>query len=316
MGFFDKIKDAFSKKEDQNVYLSGLEKGQQGWGFKLKAFFQGSNQYDQAWFDELIVLLVQSDVSVKTAQKLIKQFRKQLDPALTNEEAYQLFAQVCGQFYGEDYLTPQPVAKQLYTIMMVGVNGSGKTTSSAKLGYQYTQDGKKVLLVAADTFRAAAVEQLKTWGDRISIEVFSGKDKEDPASVLVEASRYALENEFDVMICDTAGRLQNKVNLMSELSKMKRVLVRECGQIDQVYLVLDATTGQNGLSQAKEFKEATDLDAIILTKLDGSSKGGILLSIKDELDLKVAYVGLGEQVDQLRLFDIEAYLYSLLWGNQ
>ncbi len=314
MGFFSKIKDAFFQKDDKETYLTGLEKGQTGFGFKLKAFFSGGTAFDAAWFDHLMMILIQSDVSIKTSQKLIKQFKKRLDPSMSNEEALDEFVAVCADFYGENVSIPTP-DDALFCILFVGVNGSGKTTSAAKLGFHYQHAGKKVLLVAADTFRAAAIAQLETWGGRLGIEVFSGQPNADPASVLVDGARYAKANGFDVIICDTAGRLQNKVNLMNELAKMKKVLVREIGQVDQTYLVLDATTGQNGLSQAKQFQEATAIDSIILTKMDGTAKGGILLAIRDELSLKVSYLGLGEKVDQLRLFDINAYLFSLVYGD-
>lgn len=315
MGFFSKIKETFGLKDDKQTYLSGLEKSQSGFGFKLKSFFSGGTQFDQAWFENLMLILVQSDVSVKTAQKLIKIYRKKIDPAMSSEAALDCFVQVCSEFYGDDCEVPEPDV-DMFCILFVGVNGSGKTTSCAKLGYHYQQAGRKVLLVAADTFRAAAIAQLKTWGDRYGIEVFCGKENADPASVLVDGARYATDNGFDVLICDTAGRLQNKVNLMNELAKMRKVLERECGRINQTYLVVDATTGQNGLSQAKVFEEATPIDSIVLTKMDGSAKGGILLAIKDELDVKVSYVGLGEKIDQLRRFDINAYLFSLVYGSE
>ena len=197
-------------------------------------------------------------------------------------------------------------------ILVVGVNGSGKTTSCAKIAHRYKTEGKKVLLVGGDTFRAAGSNQLKVWADTIGVDFIGGDEGRDAASVYVDAARYAKEHDFDIMICDSAGRLQNKTNLMNELEKMKRVLIKEVGHVDHTYLVIDGNTGQNGLSQAKVFTEVTPVDSLIVRKLDGSPNGGVLLSIKDELGIKVSNVGLGQKMEDMRPFDIETYLQNLV----
>ena len=197
-------------------------------------------------------------------------------------------------------------------ILFVGVNGVGKTTTIAKLASKFKDEGKKVLLVAADTFRAGAKEQLITWGEKIGVKVISSIDTKDPASVVFKGLSFAKENDFDVVLIDTAGRLQNKVNLMKELEKINNVgnkLIPNSPH--ETFLVLDATTGQNGISQAKAFKEITNLTGIILTKLDGTAKGGIVLAIKDEVGVPVRYIGLGENKEDLETFDIEKYIYGL-----
>ncbi len=195
---------------------------------------------------------------------------------------------------------------------MVGVNGSGKTTTTAKLAKRFMEDGKRVMTAAADTFRAGAVDQLENWSKRLDIPCIKGRENGDPSAVLVDACRYAKEHHVDVLIGDTAGRLQNKTNLMKELSKMKRVVEKEIPNAPhEVWLVLDATTGQNGISQAQIFMETTNVTGIILTKMDGTAKGGIVIAIRDLLGLPVKYIGLGESMDDLRPFDIDTYLYGL-----
>ena len=196
---------------------------------------------------------------------------------------------------------------------MVGVNGSGKTSTCAKLAKRYKDQGKKVAFAAADTFRAGAREQLEEWARRLDIDIVTGKDNQDPSSVLVDACRFAKEHDIDILLCDTAGRLQNKINLMAELAKMHRVLEREIpGAPHNTWLVLDANTGQNGMSQAALFNEVTDLDGIILTKMDGTSKGGIVIAIKDVIGVPVRFITFGEGVDDLKDFDLDLYLYSII----
>ena len=200
-------------------------------------------------------------------------------------------------------------------ILMVGVNGSGKTTTTAKLAKRFTEANKSVVLAAADTFRAGAVDQLAKWAQRLDLPCIKGRENGDPSAVLVDACRYAKEHHADIVIGDTAGRLQNKANLMKELEKMKRVTAKEIpGAPHEVWLGIDATTGQNGISQASVFMETTDVSGIILTKTDGTAKGGIVIAIRDLLGLPVTYIGLGEGVDDLRPFDINAYLYGLCEG--
>ena len=203
------------------------------------------------------------------------------------------------------------------TVALIGVNGSGKTTTSAKLIQYYKEQGKKVAVAAADTFRAGAIDQIDTWATRLGVHCVKGKMNQDPSSVLVDACRYAKENDIDILICDTAGRLQNKTNLMNELSKMHRVVQREIeGAPQEVWLVLDATTGQNGISQAKVFLEATDVTGIVLTKMDGTAKGGVVLAIRDLLHLPVRFLGLGEKPADLRPFDINAFLMGITKGME
>lgn len=311
MSFF---KNIFSKKEESTVYTTGLSETRKGFGSKLAGLFGRQTEFDDIWFDNLLGLLLQSDVSLKSARKIIKSFRKEVKRGMDEQEALEALVQVIKSQYGEN-LEVQPLHDDLNVFLVVGVNGTGKTTTCAKLAHQYHLQGKKVLLVGGDTFRAAGSNQLKVWSDKVGVDFFGGKEGEDPASVYVEAVRHAKANDFDLVICDSAGRLQNKVNLMNELDKMKRVLIKEAGHIDHTFLVIDGNTGQNGLSQAKTFTEVTPVDSIIVTKLDGSPKGGVLLSIKDELGIKVSHIGLGEKVEDLRPFDIDTYLEAMVFDN-
>ncbi len=311
MGLFKRFKKTQELKEDQELYSTGLEATKQSFGSKLKALFTGKPQFDDAWFDHLLATLIQSDVSLKSSQKIIKTFRKHVKASMSQEDALETLVEIMHQQYG-DNIEPYNLHDGLNVILVVGVNGSGKTTSCAKLAHHYVKQGKKVLLVGGDTFRAAGSSQLGVWAESVGAGFIGGTENQDPASVFVDGARLAKEEGYDLIICDSAGRLQNKVNLMNELDKMKRVLTREAGQIDHTYLVIDGNTGQNGLSQAKSFTEVADVNSLIVTKLDGSPKGGVLLSIKDELGIKVSYIGLGESMDDLRPFDIESYLANLV----
>lgn len=200
----------------------------------------------------------------------------------------------------------------LMSFLFVGVNGVGKTTSIAKIAYKLKKEGKKVLLAAGDTFRAGAIEQLSEWARRIGVEIVTKAAGSDPSSVMFDAVNKAKQENYDVLLCDTAGRLQNKVNLMAELSKINRVIEREApGEPTETLLVIDATTGQNGMTQAKVFSETTNVSGVILTKLDGTAKGGIVLAIRNELGIPIKFIGLGEGLDDLEVFDIESYLYGL-----
>lgn len=311
MGFFSRFKKKKDNEEEIKLYETGLDATKQGFGSKLKSLFVGKAKFDNAWFDHLLATLIQSDVSLKSAQKIIKSFRKKLKSNMSEEEALELLSEVMLNQYGDNLEAYTP-HEGLNVILVMGVNGSGKTTSCAKLAHHYHTQGLKVLLVGGDTFRAAGSSQLGVWAESIGVGFVGGQENQDPASVFVDGARYAKEHNYDIMICDSAGRLQNKVNLMKELDKMKRVLEREAGQIDQTYLVIDGNTGQNGLIQAKAFTDVASVDALIVTKLDGSPKGGVLLSIRDELGIKVGYIGLGESINDLRPFDIESYLYTLV----
>lgn len=313
MGLFKRFRKKKETDQDQVLYQTGLEATKQSFGSKLKSLFTGKPQFDDAWFDHLLAVLIQSDVSLKSAQKIIKEFRKQIKSNMDQDEAIELLIEIMFQQYGEN-LPIYETHDGLNVFLVVGVNGSGKTTTCAKLAHHYISQGKKVLLVGGDTFRAAGSSQMGAWAETVGAGFVGGSENQDPASVYVDAARVAKAEGYDVMICDSSGRLQNKTNLMKELEKMKRVLVREVDHIDHTYLVIDGNTGQNGLSQAKGFTEVTDVNSLIVTKLDGSPKGGVLLSIKDELGIKVSYIGLGESLDDLRPFDIESYLGNLVEG--
>lgn len=311
MSFFKRLLKKKETTEDTQLYSTGLEATKQSFGSKLKSLFTGAPKFDDAWFDHLLAVLIQSDVSLKSSQKILKAFRKKVNAKMTQEDAIETLIEIMYQQYGEN-LPIYETHDGLNVFLVVGVNGSGKTTTCAKLAHHYVQLGKKVLLVGGDTFRAAGSSQMAVWAETVGAGFVGGTENQDPASVYVDAARVAKAEGYDVMICDSSGRLQNKTNLMNELEKMKRILVREVDHIDHTYLVIDGNTGQNGLSQAKGFTEVTDVNSLIVTKLDGSPKGGVLLSIKDELGIKVSYIGLGESLNDLRPFDIESYLGNLV----
>jgi fused signal recognition particle receptor len=256
--------------------------------------------------DEFRKVLIESDLGVNTADEIIELVRKEkvenLESALIAQIKSSLF-----QGPREISLTPG----LLTTILIVGVNGTGKTTSAAKLANLYKSHGRKVLLVAADTFRAAAVEQLKTWGDRIGVEVVNGKENSDPAAICFDGASRAKSENFDLLIIDTAGRLHTKSNLMDELGKVRRV-VEKVTPINEVLFVLDGTTGQNGISQAKTFSESVALSGLIVTKVDGSTKGGIALATERNLGIPLKFVGTGEGIGDIRPFDPDAYIADLL----
>ncbi|HEY4537124.1 MAG TPA: signal recognition particle-docking protein FtsY [Erysipelothrix sp.] len=312
MSFFDQLKSKFQKKDDKELYKTGLDASKASFGDKVKDFFMGSSEYNDDWYDHLLAILLQADLSLSTAEKIIKKLRKEIKRNMSHEEAFETFAKVLLDHYGENHPGYDYKPGQLNVMMIVGVNGSGKTTTAAKLAYRYQQEGKKVLLVGGDTFRAAGSSQLGLWAEEVGVDFVGGKPNQDPASVYVDAARYAKEHDIDIMICDSAGRLQNKTNLMNELDKMRRVLIKEAGHIDHTYLVIDGNTGQNGLMQAKAFTDIVDVDSLIVTKLDGSPKGGVIFSINDELKIKVSDIGLGEKMADLRPFDVEAFVYRLV----
>ncbi|QDF65280.1 signal recognition particle-docking protein FtsY, partial [Mycoplasma nasistruthionis] len=273
---------------------------------------------DEEFFEELEELLIMSDINSNLVDVMIERIKSEVrtnnidDPKLIGEiVADQMFA-----IYTNDSIVNTNLNYEdgrLNVFIFVGVNGSGKTTSIAKMAYKYIKEGKKVLIAAGDTFRAGAVNQLGVWADRIGANIVKpDKEGADPSSVVYKACQMAVEQEYDLLIIDTAGRLQNKVNLMKELEKMVGVIHKFVDDAPhETILVLDATTGQNGLSQARGFKEVCDLTGIVLTKMDGTSKGGIVLSIKDEYDLDVKYVGLGEKLDDLQEFDLELFIYQM-----
>lgn len=266
---------------------------------------KGTNDFSPADWAELEQELLASDLGPRLTQSFLTSAKK-----VQGENAEQALLEILQRSLSQNSHEPILVLGTT-TIMVVGVNGTGKTTSVAKLASYYVKNGKKVVLAAGDTFRAAAVDQLTTWGDRIGVEVVSGREGGDPASVAFDAAKRAKELGSDVLIIDTAGRLHNKSDLMSELSKIKRV-VEKVSPINEVLLVIDATTGQNGLQQARIFTECVDVTGVILTKLDGSAKGGVALAIEAELDIPIKWMGSGESESDFALFEAQAYIKGLL----
>ena len=304
----------FSK--DKNKYLHGFAKTNDSLGKQLKFVTENKKQNKEDFMEQLMVTLIEADIGYQTAELICDKFFE------TCQNYYYLFAKDIMYFLGETFkevYNEKPEEPIIYNdngptvIMMVGVNGSGKTSTCAKLANMYKEEGKTVALVAADTFRAGATEQLQEWADRLDVPCITGKENEDPSSVLVEGCRYAKNNNIDILICDTAGRLQNKINLMSELEKMNRVVGKEIeGAPHNTWLVLDANTGQNGLSQATLFNEITDLNGVILTKMDGTSKGGIIIAIKNMTGIPVRYITVGETLEDIQDFDFDMYLESII----
>lgn len=302
-------------------YDRGLEKSRHGFGARLNQFLANFRHVDEDFFDDLEDLLIESDVGYDMTMKLSDSLREEvkLQNAKSKQDVSNVIIQKMVEIYeqagdGENnainFASDGPTV-----IMFVGVNGAGKTTTIGKLAARYKKAGKKVLLAAADTFRAGAIQQLAVWAERDGVDIVKGREHGDPAAVVFDAVKKAKEDQYDVLLVDTAGRLQNKTNLMNELAKMKRVLTREIPDAShEVLLVLDATTGQNALNQAKLFKESTDVTGIVLTKLDGTARGGIVLAIRNELHLPVKLVGLGEKVDDLEDFKPEDFVYGLFKG--
>ncbi len=315
MGFFDLF-----KKKDKNKskkYKLGLHKTREGALSTLKEILEESDRIDDDLFDRLEEIFIMADIGVDTVIDFIDQLKDEVyHKKIKNPlELQEIILDKMFEIYlnGEVVNANLKLNKNgLTVVLFVGVNGVGKTTSIAKIAQKYKNEGKKVLLAAGDTFRAGAIAQLDVWAKRIGVDIVTKPDGSDPSAVMYDAIKKAKDEGYDMLLCDTAGRLQNKVNLMNELSKMKRVLQKEMPDAPhETLLVIDATTGQNGMSQAKAFKEATDVSGIILTKLDGTSKGGIVLAIRHELGIPIKYIGLGEGVDDLEVFDIEQYLYGL-----
>lgn len=316
MGFFDSLKEAITGKKDTSKYLSGFAKTNNALGKKLRFITENNTKNKEDFVEQLMITLIESDIGYKTSEEICDRFFKETQDYLylRQEDVMDILLETFDDIYNEKK-DDEIVFNQNgpTVILMVGVNGSGKTSTCAKLANMYKKQGKKVCLAAADTFRAGAIEQLRVWAERLDVDFVAGKENEDPSSVLVNACRYAKENNIDILLCDTAGRLQTKVNLMAELAKMRRVVGKEIeGAPHNVWLVLDANTGQNGMSQATLFNEVTDLTGIILTKMDGTSKGGIVIAIKNVLGIPVRYLTLGETVEDIKPFDFDLYLYSII----
>lgn len=315
MGLFDNFKNK-ENKTDQSMYLSGFSKTNDALGKKLKFITENKSKNKEDFIEQLMITLIEADIGYKTADLICDKFYKECQNYryLFAKDLMNILVDVLKQIYNQEDESDIVFNDNGPTvILMVGVNGSGKTSTCAKLANKYLKENKKVAFVAADTFRAGAREQLIEWANRLNIHCVSGKDNQDPSSVLVDGCRFAKENNIDILICDTAGRLQNKINLMAELEKMSRVVSKEIeGAPHNTWLVLDSNTGQNGLSQAELFKEITNLNGIILTKLDGTSKGGIIIAIKNVTGIPVRYITFGEQIEEISEFDLQTYLYSII----
>ena len=326
MGFFSKLKDKFIKKEETNtkeekesieIYDKGLTKSRSTFSSRLLDLTKRYSKIDEEYFEELEEILINADIGVNTVMNFMDKLRKRAKDEKITEPSFlkevivdELFIIYVGGALLSTNLNRNETNPTVY--LFVGVNGVGKTTTIAKLALKEKEKNRKVLLIAGDTFRAGATKQLQEWAERIGVDFYGKSEGVDPASVIYEGLEYAINNDIDTVLIDTAGRLQNKTNLMMELEKINRVIKKVINRSpDETLLVIDATTGQNGISQAKAFKEITDLTGIILTKLDGTAKGGIVLAIKEEVDLPVKYIGLGETAKDLQEFDIEKYIYSL-----
>ena len=342
MGLFNKLKNMFkAEKQDKSstdfsdevlcddleqlpshdkdsirVYEKGLSKSRKGFVSRLADLTSKYSKVTDEYFEELEEILIMADIGVNTVMDFIDRLRDRVrkenikDPSLLKEIIVdELFI-----IYVNDEVLSNKInfnENGPTVILFVGVNGVGKTTTIGKIAHKYKEDGKKILLVGADTFRAGAVEQLREWSEKVGVG-FYGKEESDPASVVYDGLELAKKDHYDMVLIDTAGRLQNKVNLMKELEKINKVIRGIVdGGASETLLVIDATTGQNGISQAKAFKEITDITGIVLTKLDGTAKGGIVLAIKESVGIPVKYIGLGETKDDLQAFDIEKYIYGL-----
>lgn len=320
MGLFNRIKEKFlGQSVSQNKkYVAGLDKSSAGLSDKINQLAARYRTIDEDYFEELENILIMSDVGVNMVMKIVDEIKKEVrienitDPKKINDIIIDKMFVI---YANDSYMTTDIHYNEngLTVILMVGVNGAGKTTTIAKLAHRMkNEDRKKVLLAAGDTFRAGAIDQLAVWAERLGVDIVKGKEGGDPSAVVFDAINQAKAIKADVLICDTAGRLQNKVNLMNELEKTNRVITREIPDgPHETLLVIDATTGQNGVSQAVEFSKITNITGIVLTKMDGTAKGGIVLSIKDQLNIPVKFIGLGEGIEDLQEFDLEQYIYGL-----
>lgn len=324
MGLLKFLKEKFSKNKTQEneQFVKGMEKSRENFAKKLDIIAKKSKKVNKEYFDELEEILIEADVGVNLTMKVIEEvIEESRQKRITDSDEIndlvidKLFSGYMSK--GEVVQNDVVFQKEGPTVLLVaGVNGVGKTTTIAKLAYRYINQGKKVMLCAADTFRAGAIEQLSIWAERLGCPIVVGKPNSDPASVAFDGAKKARENNIDLLIVDTAGRLQNKINLMNELSKISRVISKEIPDSPhEVFLVIDATTGQNGVVQAKQFLDCIKLTGIVITKMDGTSKGGIILAIRDELGIPVRFIGLGEKMEDLSEFDLEKYLMGLCIGD-
>lgn len=305
-------------KEEKSSFFkrmfSGLEKTRQNLNYKLQTVFKGTD-IDDDFYDELEEVLVTSDIGVETVMNIIDNLKERLvrENILERKDALPILKDEIKNIMNENItsrdlkLEPSPAI-----LLVVGVNGVGKTTTIGKLSYQFRQEGKSVLIAAADTFRAAAIEQLKEWANRANVDIIAHEESADPASVVFDAIMAAKARKTDILICDTAGRLHNKQNLMNELNKIKRVIDREFpNAVKENLLVLDATTGQNAIIQAKSFKETSDITGVCVTKLDGTAKGGVIIALESELHLPVKIIGVGEKIEDLQAFNVNDFVEAL-----
>ena len=319
MGLISFLKEKFSKKktEDIDSYSEGMAKSRQNFSTKLNSLSKKYKKVNQEYFEELEEILIESDVGVKLTLRVIDEVLEESKKQKISDadEINEILVDHLFQGYmdkGESLTDINFVNDGPTVLLVVGVNGVGKTTTIAKLAKRYIEKGKSVLLVAADTFRAGATEQLQIWADRLGIGLVKGDYNSDPSSVAYDGMSKAKKENIDLVIVDVAGRLQNKQYLMDELSKLKRVIGKVIPNAPhETFLIIDATTGQNGVVQAKAFAEVTDLTGVVITKMDGTSKGGIILAIRDELGVPVRFIGLGEKMDDLKEFDLESYIYGL-----
>ncbi|OXT13733.1 MULTISPECIES: signal recognition particle-docking protein FtsY [Streptococcus] len=303
----------------QEKYDRSLKKTRTGFGARLNAFFANFRSVDEEFFEELEELLIMSDVGVQVASNLTEELRYEakLENAKKPDALRRVIIEKLVELYEKDGNYDESIHFQdgLTVMLFVGVNGVGKTTSIGKLAHRYKQAGKKVMLVAADTFRAGAVAQLAEWGRRVDVPVVTGPEKADPASVVFDGMERAVAEGIDILMIDTAGRLQNKDNLMAELEKIGRIIKRVVPEAPhETFLALDASTGQNALVQAKEFSKITPLTGIVLTKIDGTARGGVVLAIREELNIPVKLIGFGEKIDDIGEFNSENFMKSLLEG--
>lgn len=318
MGFFDKFKKVFKReeKEDLKKYDQGLEKTRDEFVSKLSLLGIKYTKINEEYYDELESILINADIGVNTVFNLIDKLKKRVkeENISSTKDLNEVIVDEMFMIYvGNDLLSDKIHINENgpTVILVVGVNGVGKTTTIGKLAKKYVSENKKVMLIAADTFRAGAVEQLHIWADRTNSSFF-GKENSDPAGVVYDGLVKAIEEKVDIVLIDTAGRLQNKQGLMAELEKINRVIGKHIeGAPHETLLVIDASTGQNGINQAESFKSITNITGIVLTKVDGTAKGGIILAIKESVGIPVKFIGLGEGEDDLKSFDIESYIYGL-----